>query len=318
MSQQHVLDMNDPLLDATDVQVRAIVGGATDRFAEAQSRVHRDTDRLFAALMVGQWVFGILVALVFSPYGWEGKTRSTHAHVFAAVLLGGAISSLPLLLCLKRPGWMVTRHVVAMAQMLWSALLIHLTGGRIETHFHVFGSLAILAFYRDWRVLLTASIIVAADHFVRGIVWPESVYGVVNPEWWRFLEHAFWVGFIDVFLVIACLRNVREMRHMAEQGAMIETRNLLSHLAMKPARTTAPQAVQEDGSHEVSAVGTPGVVEFDEVRVEGAIGWRSLRRIDYEAMPLADRIRLILENKVQFYKNGRMISARDALGGTRV
>ena len=37
--------------------------------------------------------------------------------------------------------------------MLMSALLIHLTGGRIETHFHVFGSLAILAFYRDWRVL---------------------------------------------------------------------------------------------------------------------------------------------------------------------
>ena len=33
--------------------------------------------------------------------------------------------------------------------MLWSGLLIHLTGGRIETHFHVFGSLAFLAFYLD-------------------------------------------------------------------------------------------------------------------------------------------------------------------------
>ena len=40
--------------------------------------------------------------------------------------------------------------------MLTSALLIHLTGGRIETHFHVFGSLAFLAFYRDWRVLVPA------------------------------------------------------------------------------------------------------------------------------------------------------------------
>jgi hypothetical protein len=35
--------------------------------------------------------------------------------------------------------------------MLWSALLIHLTGGRIETHFHVFGSLGILAGYRGAR-----------------------------------------------------------------------------------------------------------------------------------------------------------------------
>ena len=32
-----------------------------------------------------------------------------------------------------------------------SALLIHLSGGRIETHFHIFGSLAFLAFYRDCR-----------------------------------------------------------------------------------------------------------------------------------------------------------------------
>jgi len=36
-----------------------------------------------------------------------------------------------------------------------SALLIHLSGGRIETHFHVFGSLAFLAFYLDWPVLIT-------------------------------------------------------------------------------------------------------------------------------------------------------------------
>ena len=35
--------------------------------------------------------------------------------------------------------------MIAAAQMLIGALLIHLTGGRIETHFHVFGSLAFLA-----------------------------------------------------------------------------------------------------------------------------------------------------------------------------
>jgi hypothetical protein len=53
--------------------------------------------------------------------------------------------------------------------MLMGALLIHLTGGRIETHFHFFGSLAFLAIYRDWRVLLTASTVVAADHLIRGL-----------------------------------------------------------------------------------------------------------------------------------------------------
>ena len=67
-----------------------------------------------------------------------------------------------------RPGLPSTRYTIATAQMLMGALLIHLTGGRIETHFHVFGSLAFLAFYRDWRVLVPATIVVALDHFLRG------------------------------------------------------------------------------------------------------------------------------------------------------
>jgi two-component system, NtrC family, sensor histidine kinase HydH len=200
----------------------AIVQRAMDRFRTHRDEIHRATDRLFSKLMVVQWVFGIVVALTFSPYGWEGKTRSTHIHVQTAVLLGFAISSLPVALARLRPGWIVTRHVIAAAQMLWSALLIHLTGGRIETHFHVFGSLGFLAAYRDWPVLVTATGMVAADHLIRGLVWPESVYGIVNPEWWRFMEHAFWVAFSISFLIVMCLRSLKEMRLMAEKGAELE------------------------------------------------------------------------------------------------
>src|SRR5688572_23166711 len=124
--------------------------------------------------------------------------------------------------CGPRPCWAATRHVIALAQMRWSALLIHLTGGRIETHFHVFGSLGILAAYRDWPVLLTATVVVAGDHLLRGLVWPESVYGIANPEWWRFLEHAFWVVFSISFLILLCVRSLRDMRVMAERGAELE------------------------------------------------------------------------------------------------
>ena len=119
---------------------------------------------------------------------------------WAAVFLGGAISSFPILLALLKPGRAPTRYVISVAQMLWSALLIHLTGGRIETHFHVFGSLAFLAFYRDWRVLIPATVVVAADHLLRGLFFPQSVYGVLDGSSWRWLEHAAWVVFEDVFL----------------------------------------------------------------------------------------------------------------------
>jgi hypothetical protein len=163
------------------------------------------------------------LALTFSPYGWAGKTRDIHLHVYVAIFGGALISSLPIALARLRPGAAITRHSIAIAQMLWSALLIHLSGGRIETHFHVFGSLGFLAYYRDWRVLISATLVVVVDHLGRGLFYPESVYGVMNPEWWRFLEHAFWVVFCDTFLILACLRSTREMREIAERESLAES-----------------------------------------------------------------------------------------------
>jgi hypothetical protein len=71
-------------------------------------------------------------------------------------------------------------------------------------------------------VLLTATIVVALEHFIRGIVWPESVYGIPNPEWWRFLEHAFWVVFAVSYLGLMSKRGKQEMQTAAERGAELE------------------------------------------------------------------------------------------------
>jgi two-component system, NtrC family, sensor histidine kinase HydH len=195
---------------------------AAELFNQARERIFKRTDRLLGLLMLGQWVFAILLSLVISPTAWAGKQFDVHVHVYAALLLGALINSLPFLLIMTRPGSLETRFAVACGQMLWSALLIHLTGGRIETHFHVFGSLAILAFYRDVRVLVPATVVVAGDHFLRGMYWPESVYGIANPEWWRFLEHAAWVVFIDVFLILQCIQGTNELQENAERQAQVE------------------------------------------------------------------------------------------------
>ncbi|RKH74411.1 sensor histidine kinase [Corallococcus aberystwythensis] len=182
----------------------------------------RRVDGLFTWLMLGQWVAAVLVAVFVSPYGWEGKVRALHLHVQTAVLLGAALSVFPVMLTRLHPGEAVTRHVVAVSQMLWSALLIHLTGGRIETHFHIFGSLAVLSFYRDPKVLLSASLAIVVDHCMRGALWPESVYGQLHPEWWRFLEHAFWVGVIDAVLLVACRDALRDLGERAGRQALAE------------------------------------------------------------------------------------------------
>ena len=209
-------------LEMTKAATEAIVQRAEARYQAHRQEILRSTDRVFAGLMIVQWVFAIFIAIVFSPYAWQGKVKTVHMHVWIALFVGAAIASLPVALAWFRPGHTLTRHVIAAGQMLWSALLIHLSGGRIETHFHVFGSLAFLSFYRDWPVLITGTVVVATDHLLRGILWPESVYGIVNPEWWRFLEHAFWVVFCISILIPSCIRGVKDMRVMADRGAELE------------------------------------------------------------------------------------------------
>jgi two-component system cell cycle sensor histidine kinase/response regulator CckA len=215
--------------EATRLRVKEI-------FGEHQQNICQSTDRMFALLMAIQWVAGIIAAYWISPLTWAGTTSQTHMHVWAALILGGAISSLPIMLALTQPGRVSTRYTVAVGQMLMGALLIHLTGGRIETHFHVFGSLAFLSFYRDWRVLVPATVVVAADHFLRGVFWPQSVYGVMSASEWRWLEHAGWVLFEDTFLLIAIKRSISEMWNIA--GRTAESENLNGELERRVVERT--------------------------------------------------------------------------------
>jgi two-component system sensor histidine kinase/response regulator len=204
-----------------------------EHFESHCQQVWRRTDRMFAGLMVLQWLAGIGVALWVAPLTWIGATSSVHIHIFAAIFLGSTLAAFPILLALLRPGQAITRHTIAVSQMLTSALLIHLTGGHVETHFHVFGSLAFLAFYRDWRVIVTATVVVAVDHFLRGTFWPESVFGTITPDSLRWMEHAGWVLFEDLFLFVMCHQSIAEMRGIARRQSELELTNDRIELAVK-------------------------------------------------------------------------------------
>src|SRR5690349_14041234 len=201
----------------------SVAGTRADQlFDEQQRSTYVRIDRAFAILMVVQVIGAVVLAATQTPVTEEPARGGLHPNVIAALVLGPAIAVAPILMVWFRSGTQLTRHVVGVCQMLMGALLIHVTGGRIETHFHIFGSLACLAFYRDSGVLISASLTVFLDHYLRGTFLPMSVYGVPHAHPWRWLEHAGWVAFTDVFLIWAC----RESRHMrqslADQRALLE------------------------------------------------------------------------------------------------
>ncbi len=196
-----------------------------DLFHEHQDRIHRNTDRLLAALMFFQWSGLILAARWVSPETWIGGTNYVRQNFWWSLLAGAAITAAVVCLALLRGGSVTTRHVIAICQMLMTGLLIHVFGGHIETHFYVFGSLAFLAFYRDWKVLVSATLITGMDHIIRGTLWPQSIFGEVDGSAWRWVEHVGLLLFADVFLIRSCLLSVKEMRDIAGKRAELESTN---------------------------------------------------------------------------------------------
>ncbi|MBC7996418.1 MAG: PAS domain-containing sensor histidine kinase [Leptolyngbya sp.] len=198
---------------------------AKEIFDQQMQANYAAIDRMFSVLLFIEWLSGIITALLLSPTAWEGVSSSPHIHVLVSIWLGLAIVALPIGMAWLAPGATTTRHTIAIGQILMTALLIHLTGGRLETHFLIFGSLTFLAFYTDWTVLLTASILVALDHILRGIYLPFSVYGVTYVEPWRWMEHSAWVVFADIFLVNRCIMDIKERWRVAERQAKLEMTN---------------------------------------------------------------------------------------------
>src|SRR5262245_17677772 len=57
---------------------------ADELFLAQQRQIYVRTDRLFAALMVLQWLACIITAFYISPRAWSGPMSQTHIHVWAA------------------------------------------------------------------------------------------------------------------------------------------------------------------------------------------------------------------------------------------
>lgn len=171
--------MADKETTGLDVEIAKRISDESDKlYKQNVDAVLKSTDTLFAILFTVQGPATALIPLL----GLYSSPDAPSHTVYQALLIGGVIAAPAAIIAWVFRGKPYTRYFVAIAQMAMSSLIIFLSSGRIETHFHIFGSLAILAFYRDWRVLFTAGVFAMADHLVRGLYWPTSIYGTAIQE----------------------------------------------------------------------------------------------------------------------------------------
>lgn len=253
-------------------------------YLKTQKETWVRTDKLFSYLMLAQWIFAVICAMVISPQTYSGAVGTWHPHMIAALVLGGLLTLLPCSFVYLRPGETITRHVIAITQMGMSALLIHLTGGRIETHFHIFGSLAFLAFYGDWKVLVTAAAVTSLDHILRGYFFPLTVYGVTSSMRWEWLEHAGWVVFEISFLIPAGIRMQNQMMGVAERQAELElTNEMIEKKVAERTEELAQTQKQLMHSQKLEAVGqlASGVAHDFNNMLGGILAYSSILKEEY-------------------------------------
>ncbi|MCC2644007.1 MAG: putative Histidine kinase (modular protein) [Nitrospira sp.] len=141
------------------------------------------------------WVLWVHAA-AYALYGLRNSEARVEALLGAASLsLFAVVASSPTVSCPWRS------RLVSIGLFACSAVLVHLSGGLIEAHFHFFVMIAFIALYHDWVPFLLNLALVLLHHGFLGWALPESVYN--HPSAWA---HPWpWALMHGAFLLLECV-----------------------------------------------------------------------------------------------------------------
>src|SRR5438105_3662973 len=106
--------------------------------------------------------------------------------------------------------------MAALGLVMSSAVLVHLSGGVIEMHFHFFVMVGLLTLYQDWLPFLLAIGFVVAHHALLGTLHPHDVFNhpaaFANPFKWA-LVHGLFLSAASVASLAAWRLNEEQALH---------------------------------------------------------------------------------------------------------
>jgi diguanylate cyclase len=128
---------------------------------------------------------------------------------------------------------------------LRSVVLVHLSHGLIEAHFHFFVMVALLTLYQDWKPFLVAIALTVIEHGVTGVVAPHAVYNHpdawAHPWKWAFVHGAFVVA-ASAASITAWAMSEADHRRVKDATSRLHAQRvaLLSHEAHHDSLTGLP------------------------------------------------------------------------------
>ena len=155
----------------------------------------------------------------------------------AALAIGMPTVLMALWLQRQYPGTLATRLFMASGFMVFTGLIIHQSAGEIESHFSAFGLIGVLLYYRDWRTIVIATLVIYLHHLILGYAQTlgSPVYVFNNARFWTtFIIHvAYFLPFIGmmVYLSIWLRREGYEDQHVIALAREIIQGNLIEDTA---------------------------------------------------------------------------------------
>lgn len=170
-------------------------------------------NKIFIYVLCAQFLLSLFIA--FFTNTWT-----------ESLLIGTSIIAVPLLLIKQSPHAKLTRHVVALAVQMFTALHIQQSLGLTEIHFEIFVVLAFLGFYRDWQIIFTALVFIAVHHvlffILQGADLPVYIFEEGHLFIYLLLIHAGFAATEAIVLMFVAKASFNEAQASLEMSEKVD------------------------------------------------------------------------------------------------
>ena len=144
---------------------------------------------------------------------------------FHSLVEGGGVVIFAALASMQAGGRTFRSAMAALGLLTSSAVLVHLSGGTIEMHFHFFVMVGVLTLYEDWLPFLLAIGYVVVHHGLIGALSPETVFNHpaarAHPWTWAAIHGGF-VMAASAAYVVSWRLTEQARSQMAESSRRLE------------------------------------------------------------------------------------------------